>query len=70
LDYKDKLLNKVPIILKKLYDSDVVDEEAILKWGEKPSKRYVDRDTSKAVKKAATPFLEWLANASEEEESD
>jgi translation initiation factor 5 len=70
LEYKDKLLTKVPIILKKFYDADIVEEEALLKWGEKPSKRYVDKDTSKAVKKAATPFLDWLANASEEEESD
>ncbi|CAO3687754.1 unnamed protein product [Umbelopsis vinacea] len=70
LEYQDKLLSKVPIILKKLYDSDIVEEEALLKWGEKPSKRYVDKDISKAVKKAAAPFLEWLQNASEEEDSD
>lgn len=67
LEYQDKLLSKVPIILKKLYDADIVEEDALLKWGEKPSKRYVDKDTSKAVKKSAAPFLDWLQNASEEE---
>ncbi|RUO99946.1 domain found in IF2B/IF5-domain-containing protein [Jimgerdemannia flammicorona] len=67
LEYKDKLMTKVPIILKKIYDADLVEEEVILKWGEKPSKRYVDRDTSKAVKKAAETFLNWLRNAAEEE---
>ncbi|KAJ2959618.1 hypothetical protein NQZ79_g4935 [Umbelopsis isabellina] len=70
LEYKDKLLSKVPIILKKLYDADIVEEDALLKWGEKPSKRYVDKDTSKAVKKSAAPFLDWLQNASEEESDD
>jgi translation initiation factor 5 len=70
LEYQDKLLSKVPIILKKLYDADIVEEDALLKWGEKPSKRYVDKDTSKAVKKSAAPFLDWLQNASEEESDD
>ncbi|KAI9471003.1 MAG: domain found in IF2B/IF5-domain-containing protein [Benjaminiella poitrasii] len=69
-DYLDSLLKKVPTILMKLYDLDIIEDEVFLKWGEKPSKRYVDRDVSKKVKKAAAPFLDWLENASEEEDSD
>lgn len=66
LEYQDKLLKKVPVILMKIYDIDIIDDEVFLKWGEKPSKRYVDKDVSKRVKAAAKPFLEWLENAEEE----
>ncbi|CAO3607822.1 unnamed protein product [Mucor fragilis] len=69
-DFKDALLKKVPTILMKLYDLDIIEDEVYIKWGEKPSKRYVERDVSKAIKKAAAPFLEWIENASEEESSD
>ncbi|OZJ05098.1 hypothetical protein BZG36_01355 [Bifiguratus adelaidae] len=49
LEYKDELLPKVSKILMILYEEEIVEEEVFLKWGEKPSKRYVDRDTSKIV---------------------
>jgi translation initiation factor 5 len=68
-EHKDALLKKVPTILMKLYDLDIIEDEVFLKWGEKPSKRYVDRDISKEIKKAAVPFLDWVQNA-EEEDSD
>lgn len=68
------LLPKISLILKSLYDADVLEEEAILKWGAKPSRKYVDKETSKEVKKKAEAFLSWLATAededSEEEEED
>ncbi|KAI8978596.1 domain found in IF2B/IF5-domain-containing protein [Pilobolus umbonatus] len=73
IDYKDALIKKIPTILMKLYDLDIIEDEVFLKWGEKPSKRYVEREISKEIKKAAQPFLEWLENAEEEdseEESD
>lgn len=66
-------LSKTPIVLKALYDADLVDEAVMLKWGSKPSKRYVTKDISKEVKKAAEPFINWLKEAEEEtseEESD
>ncbi|CAO3621955.1 unnamed protein product [Cunninghamella blakesleeana] len=70
LEYKDALLKKVPAILMKIYDADIIEDDVFLKWGEKPSKRYVDKDVSKEVKKAAKPFLEWVENASEEESDE
>lgn len=70
LEYKDALLKKVPAIMMKLYDADIIEDDVFIKWGEKPSKRYVDKEISKEVKKAAKPFLEWLANASEEESEE
>lgn len=70
VDFKDALLKKIPTILMKVYDLDIIKDEVFIKWGEKPSKRYVERDISKEIKKAAAPFLEWLQNASEEESDD
>jgi translation initiation factor 5 len=69
LNHKEMLIKKTPNILMKLYDLDLIEDEVFLKWGEKPSKRYVEREISKEVKKSARPFLEWLETA-EEEDSD
>lgn len=65
-----KAQTKTPFVLKSLYDADILDEAVILKWGEKPSKKYVDKKESQAIKKAAEPFLEWLKNAEEEESEE
>lgn len=54
------LLPKLPVILKALYDLDIIDEDVILKWGERPSKRFVEKTLSKKIKEAAKPFLNWL----------
>jgi translation initiation factor 5 len=69
-EHKDALLKKTPSILMKVYDLDIIQDDVFIKWGEKPSKRYVDKDVSKEIKKAAAPFLEWLENASEEESDE
>ncbi|KAJ2724141.1 eukaryotic translation initiation factor 5 [Coemansia sp. Benny D115] len=68
----DKLLSKTPVIFKTLYDEEIVEEEAFLEWGKKPSKKYVEKDVAKQIHKAAQPFLQWLEEADEEsdEESD
>ncbi|KAK6341245.1 hypothetical protein TWF696_008331 [Orbilia brochopaga] len=64
------LLSSLPTILHQIYEKEIVSEEAILKWGEKPSKRYVDMPTSRKVKKAAEPFLTWLKEADEDESDE
>ncbi len=33
--FKEELLPKVPMVLKCLYDEDIVEEETILEWGKK-----------------------------------
>jgi len=61
------LLPHVPKILLAFYEGDVLSEEAILKWGnKKASTRFVDKETSKKVRKAAAPFVKWLEEAEEE----
>lgn len=63
-------IKDIPTILFKFYDVDLLSEEVIIKWGTKASKKYVDKDTSKKVRKAAKPFIEWLEEAESESESE
>lgn len=57
-------------ILQLYYHHDLVNEEVVIKWGSKASKKYVDLSTSRKIRKAAEPFLTWLKEADEEESSD
>ncbi|KAK0711255.1 domain found in IF2B/IF5-domain-containing protein [Lasiosphaeris hirsuta] len=68
-DHPD-MLEKVVKILQLYYHHDLISEEVVTKWGTKASKKYIDLSTSKKVRKAAEPFLTWLAEAESEEESE
>lgn len=65
-----ELIPQIPKILHALYDSDILEEDVIIAWGSKASKKYVDKDISKKVRKAAKSFIEWLENAESESESE
>nr|CAG4651805.1 EOG090X05QT [Triops cancriformis] len=67
--HQQALLPKVTHILKFLYDSDIMDEEVLLEWGAKPSRKYVSKELSAEIHVKAEAFLKWLKEA-EEEESD
>ncbi|ORY33718.1 putative translation initiation factor eIF5 [Naematelia encephala] len=56
-----------PKVLMTLYQADILDEEVVQQWGTHVSKKYVDKDKSKKVRKSADAFLKWLDEA---EESD
>jgi translation initiation factor 5 len=61
------LIPQVPKILLAFYNGEVLSEDALLKWGsKKASGRFVDKDISRKVRKAASPFLKWLEEAEEE----
>lgn len=51
------LIPAVPKILMEFYQADVLEEEVIKQWGTHVSKKYVDKETSKKVRKASEPFL-------------
>ncbi|KAI0770977.1 eukaryotic translation initiation factor 5 [Trametes elegans] len=61
------LVPAVPKILMAFYQIDVLEEEVVKQWGTHVSKKYVDRDTSKKVRKASEPFLKWLDEADDTE---
>jgi translation initiation factor 5 len=52
------------------YHHDLITEEVVIPWGSKASKKYVDVATSRKVRKAAEPFINWLKEADEEESSE
>jgi translation initiation factor 5 len=58
-----KLLPRLGLILKKLYDLDVLEEEAIVNWYESPpeSNHLVhDKEVGSETRAKARPFYEWL----------
>lgn len=63
------LIPAVPRILMAFYQADILDEEVIKQWGTHVSKKYVEKDVSKKVRKASEPFLRWLDQA-EDDDSD
>ena len=65
------LIPTVSGILLQVYQEELVQEETLKAWCGKASKKYVDIQTSRKVRKSAEKFLEWLETAeSDEEESD
>jgi len=65
-----KLIPNVSAILLKYYENDLVSEEVLKAWGSKASKKYVDLQTSKSVRKSAETFINWLNEAQSDEDSD
>lgn len=67
---KPALIPLLPKVLVKLYDEELVGEDVILEWGSKVSKKYVPKDVSKKVRRAAKPFITWLQAADEESDEE
>lgn len=68
--YSDTLMPKVPHILKTFYDTDILDEEVILEWSKKVSKKYVSKEISQEIHDKAAVFIKWLEEAEEESSED
>lgn len=66
--YKDTLMPKVAHIFKLFYDLDIIEEEIILEWDKKVSKKYVSKEVAQEIHNKAGPFITWLKEAEEEEE--
>jgi translation initiation factor 5 len=65
-----ELIPQVSAILIKYYENDLVSEEFLQAWGSKASKRYVDIKTSRAVRKSAEKFMDWLNTPDEDSEEE
>ncbi len=56
VDHPD-LISVIPKILMEFYQAEVLEEDVVMSWGTHISKKYVDKETSKKVRKASEPFL-------------
>jgi translation initiation factor 5 len=52
------------------YDADILEEKVLLEWAGKVSKKYVSRDLSQEIHAKAEPFIKWLKEAEEEDDTD
>jgi len=68
--FPDALLKNTARILKQFYDLDYVEEEVLLEWGAKVSKKYVAKEISEKIHAKGKPFIDWLKSAEEEDSSD
>jgi len=68
IESQDVLLPRVSHILKEFFEEDILEEEVILEWSKKVSKKYVSKDMATKIHEKATPFITWLKEAEEESE--
>jgi translation initiation factor 5 len=64
---------EAPLVLKALYDADLAEEDLIVAWFNKIDAGAVlgvPEDAAKAVRAAAKPFVEWLEEESDDEDSE
>ena len=65
-----ELLPRAGLILKEFYDADLLEEETILEWAGKVTKKHVSKEIAKQIREKVAPFVEWLKNAEEESSGD
>lgn len=66
-----ELVDKFPIMLKKLWDEDVVEEDYIIQWYEKEKKsKKLDADLCGEIKEKTRPLIEWLQQDEDDEDDD
>ncbi len=61
------------LVLQALYEEDIVEEDLIMAWYDKPSAGKVlgvEPRAATAVREAAKPFVEWLEEAESDEDSE
>ena len=67
--HSDALLKKTPAILMALYEIDLLEEAAVVKWHAKladADEGFHSLEWREKVREAAAPFLKWLETAEEE----
>eukprot|EP00488_Nonionellina_sp_1-RS-2012_P000337 TRINITY_DN10960_c0_g1_i1.p1 TRINITY_DN10960_c0_g1~~TRINITY_DN10960_c0_g1_i1.p1 ORF type:complete len:140 (-),score=46.11 TRINITY_DN10960_c0_g1_i1:120-509(-) len=68
----DALLGKVYKILECLYDEDIVSEDDILLWAERPTHQamFVEKEDAETIREKATPFVQWLRDNDDSDSDD
>ncbi|KAI3803803.1 hypothetical protein L1987_31965 [Smallanthus sonchifolius] len=64
---KANAVKEVPLVLKALYDEDILEEEYIVKWYEEGSS---GGNKTSIIWRNAKPFVEWLQSAESESEEE
>lgn len=66
------LLQRIPIILKNLFDAEVLTDEAIISWYEMPPENswLVNKTVSAKVRQHAAPLVSWLQEVDEDDEEE
>ena len=71
--HTDALLKKTPAILMALYEIDLLEEAAVVKWHAKladADEGFHSLEWREKVREAAAPFMKWLETAEEESSAD
>lgn len=74
--HRPNLMGFFPVILKHLYDADIVEEEAMLMWAgedgrsEEFTPPALKDEQVAALRAKAVPFVTWLEQADEEGDDD
>ncbi|KAI3386921.1 hypothetical protein SNEBB_004269 [Seison nebaliae] len=71
-DNEEKLMNRVEVsmILKSLYDEDIVDDDVFIEWQKKPRKKTVSKEISKKIHDLANDFVNWLEESDSEDDEE
>lgn len=69
-DENPDMLPQIVKVLQLYYHHDLISEEVVIKWGTHASKKYTDKTTSRKIRLAAKPFLDWLQEAESDESED
>lgn len=66
------LLPRFPLIMKSLYDADILTEDQILSWHDSPPETnwMVKKEIATATRSKTTPLVNWLQEQDEEEDED
>lgn len=68
---EETLKPKFHILLKKFYDAELIAEDAIMEWfNKKKGPKGISKDTYALFKEKATPFVDWLQQADDEDEEE
>jgi len=69
MEFEKKLLKELPHLLNGFYETSILDQDTLVKWYKNPLKKG-DMKFSKELREKAKPFIEWLENTPDEDDSD